>query len=56
MLVFESDAPVLAKDANTKDHGWFDRYDPRKPINKRRRENDANDGARKDKDRRKMAL
>lgn len=55
-LVFESDAPVLAKDASTKDDDWFDIYDPRNPLNKRRREKDAGDGARKEKDRRKMAL
>ena len=37
-LKFESDDPVLAKDANTKDDDWFDIYDPRNPLNKRRRE------------------
>lgn len=40
-LKFQSDDPVLAKDASTKDDDWFDIYDPRNPINKRRRENDA---------------
>lgn len=40
-LKFESDDPVLAKDASTKDDDWFDIYDPRNPINKRRRQNDA---------------
>ena len=40
-LKFESDAPVLAKDASTKDDDWFDIYDPRNPMNKRRRHNDA---------------
>merc|ERR1711860_488337 len=30
-LKFESDDPVLAKDANTKDDDWFDIYDPRNP-------------------------
>lgn len=29
---------VLAKDANTKGDDWFEIYDPRNPINKRRRE------------------
>lgn len=29
--------PVLAKDANTKDDDWFEIYDPRNPLNKRRR-------------------
>ena len=37
-LKFQSDDPVLAKDANTKDDDWFDIYDPRNPLNKRRRE------------------
>jgi len=37
-LKFESEDPVLAKDANTKDDDWFDIYDPRNPLNKRRRE------------------
>ena len=36
-LKFVSDDPVLAKDANTKDDDWFDIYDPRNPLNKRRR-------------------
>lgn len=30
-------APVLAKDASTKGDDWFEIYDPRNPINKRRR-------------------
>lgn len=33
----EEKAPVLAKDANTKDDDWFEIYDPRNPLNKRRR-------------------
>merc|ERR1719511_147745 len=37
-LKFESEDPVLAKDANTKDDDWFDIYDPRNPLNRRRRE------------------
>ncbi|KAH1014778.1 spliceosome-associated protein CWC27 homolog [Dendroctonus ponderosae] len=32
-----SDNVVLAKDANTKSDDWFEIYDPRNPINKRRR-------------------
>jgi len=55
-LRFEDNAPVLAKDASTKDDDWFDIYDPRNPLNQRRREKDKADGARKEKDRRKMAL
>lgn len=39
-LKFESDDPVLAKDANTKTDDWFDIYDPRNPLNKRRRQAD----------------
>jgi len=55
-LVFGNDDPVLAKDASTKDDDWFDIYDPRNPLNKRRREKDLVDGKMKEKDRRKMAL
>ncbi|XP_058789990.1 spliceosome-associated protein CWC27 homolog [Phymastichus coffea] len=33
----EEKAPVLAKDANTKSDDWFEIYDPRNPLNKRRR-------------------
>lgn len=36
-LKFQDDVPVLAKDANTKDDDWFEIYDPRNPLNKRRR-------------------
>lgn len=36
-LKFEDNDPVLAKDASTKDDDWFEIYDPRNPINKRRR-------------------
>ncbi|XP_060530579.1 spliceosome-associated protein CWC27 homolog [Cylas formicarius] len=32
-----TDNTVLAKDANTKDDDWFEIYDPRNPLNKRRR-------------------
>ncbi|PSN39805.1 Peptidyl-prolyl cis-trans isomerase CWC27 [Blattella germanica] len=37
-LRFEANVPVLAKDASTKGDDWFEIYDPRNPINKRRRE------------------
>lgn len=33
----EESALVLAKDASTKGDDWFEIYDPRNPINKRRR-------------------
>ncbi|CAL7950072.1 unnamed protein product [Xylocopa violacea] len=33
----EEKTPVLAKDASTKDDDWFEIYDPRNPLNKRRR-------------------
>jgi len=46
-LKFGSDDPILAKDANTKDDNWFDIYDPRNPLNKRRRENDSKRSKRK---------
>ncbi|XP_057657819.1 spliceosome-associated protein CWC27 homolog [Diorhabda carinulata] len=36
-LRFEEDTPILAKDANTKDDDWFEIYDPRHPLTKRRR-------------------
>lgn len=36
-LHFEEQAPVLAKDAVTKKDDWYDVFDPRNPINKRRR-------------------
>jgi len=55
-LRFESNDPVLAKDASTKDDDWFDIYDPRNPLNKRRREKDKIEGDRKEKDRMKMSL
>ena len=37
-LHFEEETPTLAKDANTKDDEWFDIYDPRNTLNKRRRQ------------------
>merc|ERR1711925_65328 len=55
-LRFDTNDPVLAKDASTKDDDWFDIYDPRNPLNKRRREKDKVDGDKKEKDRRKMAM
>lgn len=33
----EEKVPVLAKDASTKNDDWFEIYDPRNPLNKRRR-------------------
>ncbi|XP_063709733.1 spliceosome-associated protein CWC27 homolog [Culicoides brevitarsis] len=36
-LRFESEIPVLAKDASTKGDDWYDVYDPRNPMNKRKR-------------------
>ncbi|XP_046484227.1 spliceosome-associated protein CWC27 homolog [Neodiprion pinetum] len=36
-LRFEEKTPVLAKDASTKADDWFEIYDPRNPLNKRRR-------------------
>merc|ERR1711972_605422 len=55
-LVFENDAPVLAKDASSKDDDWFDIYDPRNPTNKRRREQDAQDGRKREKDRMRRVI
>jgi peptidyl-prolyl cis-trans isomerase SDCCAG10 len=36
----EKEEAVLAKDASTKQDDWFDIYDPRNPINKRKRHED----------------
>lgn len=36
-LQCEDKVPLLAKDASTKGDDWFEIYDPRNPINKRRR-------------------
>uniref|UniRef100_A0A182T610 Uncharacterized protein n=1 Tax=Anopheles maculatus TaxID=74869 RepID=A0A182T610_9DIPT len=36
-LEFEKKDPILAKDAATKDDDWYDVYDPRNPLNKRKR-------------------
>lgn len=55
-LKFENNDPVLAKDASTKDDDWFDIYDPRNPLNKRRREKDQQDGTKAKKDAKKMTL
>jgi peptidyl-prolyl cis-trans isomerase SDCCAG10 len=39
LICQKEDDPVLAKDANMRnEEDWFDIYDPRNPINKRRRE------------------
>ncbi|KAK2728012.1 spliceosome-associated protein CWC27 homolog [Artemia franciscana] len=48
-LKCEDTKPTLAKDANTKDDNWFDIYDPRNPINKRKREK-ASDKSKKNED------
>jgi len=37
-LQFEKEDAVLAKDANKKDDDWFEIYDPRSALNKRKRE------------------
>ncbi len=39
-LKFETDAPILAKDANIQSVDTFDIHDPRNPLNQRRREAD----------------
>ncbi|XP_017475491.1 PREDICTED: peptidyl-prolyl cis-trans isomerase CWC27 homolog [Rhagoletis zephyria] len=36
-LKFDEAAPILAKDASTKGDDWYDAYDPRNPLNKRKR-------------------
>jgi len=55
-LRFDANDPVVAKDASTKDDDWFDIYDPRNPLNKRRRDKDKVEGDKKEKDRKKMSL
>lgn len=45
-LRFENKAPVLAKDASTKKDDWYDAFDPRNPLNKRKR-GDGGDRSRK---------
>lgn len=45
----EEKAPVLAKDASRKDDDWFEIYDPRNPLNKRRR-GDKSQKSKDDKD------
>ncbi|CAO1330380.1 unnamed protein product [Diamesa serratosioi] len=40
----ESEAAVLAKDASTKQEDWYDIYDPRNPLNKRKRNEKPNTG------------
>lgn len=37
-LKFDENAAVLARDANTKGDDWYEVFDPRNPLNKRRRE------------------
>lgn len=37
-LRFDDDEAVLARDANTKNDDWYEVFDPRNPLNKRRRE------------------
>lgn len=36
-LHFKDDTPVLARDANMKQDDWYEIFDPRNPLNKRRR-------------------
>merc|ERR1719322_1925121 len=53
-LRFENNDPVLARDASTKDDDWYEIYDPRNPLNQRRREKDRVEGMKKEKDRRRQ--
>lgn len=45
-LVYDTDAPVLARDASTKDDTWYPLDDPRHPLNRQRREEASKGGAR----------
>lgn len=40
----EDKTPILARDANLKDDDWFEIYDPRNPLNKRRRGENSDRG------------
>lgn len=42
-LHFEAEIPVLAKDASTKGDDWYDVFDPRNPMNKRKRHETSSD-------------
>jgi len=55
-LVFETEGPILAKDANTKDDDWFDIFDPRNKLNKRRREKDAAEGNSRERERKQKMM
>merc|ERR1719282_406730 len=55
-LRFENNDPVLARDASTKDDDWYEIYDPRNPLNQRRREKDRVEGMKKEKDRRRQII
>ena len=48
-LHFTANDPTLAKDASTKADDWYDIYDPRNEMNKRRRQADAKGKRRKEK-------
>uniref|UniRef100_A0A336MQ48 Spliceosome-associated protein CWC27 homolog n=1 Tax=Culicoides sonorensis TaxID=179676 RepID=A0A336MQ48_CULSO len=41
-LRFEAEIPVLAKDASTKGDDWYDLFDPKNPLNKRKRQESSN--------------
>lgn len=43
-LSFQEPGAVLAKDASTKSDDWYDVYDPRSAINKRKRGDDRHGG------------
>lgn len=45
-LRFNDENPILAKDASTKGDDWYDVYDPRNPLNKRKRK-EVSDNRRK---------
>lgn len=50
-LRFEDHGPVLAKDANMEGADTFDIFDPRNPMNKRRREESKRKSSRGDRER-----
>lgn len=46
-LRFKESVPILAKDASTKNDDWYDVYDPRNPLNKRKRKEADNQSSSK---------
>lgn len=50
-LCCKEQGEVLAKDASSKNDDWHDLYDPRNPLNKRKRGDDSRNERHRDRDR-----